>query len=711
MSTHYANYASNKVQVEYIGRKQRNDCIKTIQVTPGREYGQEQGRGWEDLLPNFLFFSPDGAQILYNTLRGICIWEATSGKLIVGPLGGDNESNALAAIYSPDGRYIIVASKNGIIRKWDALTNCPTWERRIDEEKIDWSQVESAVFSPDARSFVFGNSQGTILVVNIETGKQNGESLEGHTGSITCLSFSHDGRYFASGSVDKTIIIWDMNKRAVKTVPLRRHTQAVTAVKFSPSGNNVISGSLDGTIRVWDAFTGEVLREIKCENEVYSVTYSPNGFFILAGGQWWMNMWNAVDVAVPSKVFQIGYESILRVSFAPDSSRFVSVNSPVVVFTPVNEIQIWDASHRVEETKMTFEEQVWIWSFALSPGGKFIASTSKGDSIYLWNVPSSEFVKKLKLNSRVDQATFSPVNEKIVGFGCHDGRVQMWDVTNDESVTIGNHIDRVCSVVFSPSGGTHVASGSYDKTICIWDVESRELAVGPLIGHEDWVRAVAYSPDGTRLVSGSCDKTVRVWNSENGQLLSTFNGNSYDVNSVAYSSDGLRIVSGSDDGIILVWNAQSGEIVCKPTTRHCDWVNSVCFSPDGERILTGSGADNAAQMWNILTGKPLLPLPPLSGHTHMITSVSFFPNGSHFATGSSDGTIRIWSLIPIANDTNWELRDDNWIVGENGKLMMWIPTDLHTHLYRPRNIGMLNRSFFIKLHFGTERNSSRNMQI
>ena len=121
MSTHYANYASNKVQVEYIGRKQRNDCIKTIQVTPGREYGQEQGRGWEDLLPNFLFFSPDGAQILYNTLRGICIWEATSRKLFAGPLGRVDRSNVLSA--APPTGDIIVASRDGISAKSDVITS------------------------------------------------------------------------------------------------------------------------------------------------------------------------------------------------------------------------------------------------------------------------------------------------------------------------------------------------------------------------------------------------------------------------------------------------------------------------------------------------------------------------------------------------------------------------------------------------------------
>ena len=299
-------------------------------------------------------------------------------------------------------------------------------------------------------------------------------------------------------------------------------------------------------------------------------------------------------------------------------------------------------------------------------------------SVCLWNVPTGELVKKLKLRHDVISVAFSPV---------------------DEPVVIGNHKGWVRSVVFSPSDGKHIASGSEDKTICIWDVECRELAVGPLTGRKGSVDSVAYSPDGTRLVSGSNDKTVRIWEPETGQLLSTLNGHSHWIRSVAYSLDGSCIVSGSNDNTILVWDAQSGQIVCGPITGHDKSVTLVCFSPDGMRILSGSH-DKTARVWDAITGQPLFP--PFSGHTDSIHTVCFFPDGRHFATGFIDGTIRIWTLDEIPIDSDWELRNDNWVVGENGKLMMWIPKDLHTHLCRPRNVSILNDSFHLKLHFGTE---------
>ena len=37
MSIHYAKYVPMGYRVEYIGRKRRNDCIKTIQVDRERE--------------------------------------------------------------------------------------------------------------------------------------------------------------------------------------------------------------------------------------------------------------------------------------------------------------------------------------------------------------------------------------------------------------------------------------------------------------------------------------------------------------------------------------------------------------------------------------------------------------------------------------------------------------------------------------------------
>ena len=698
MSIHYAKYASTGYRVEYIGRKRRIECIKTIQVNPGRDQRQRS----EALLTDLLFFSPDGTQILHNTLRGVCVWNATRGELIAGPLTGYDESGALSATYSPDGRYIIEASDDGIIRKFDALTNFLVWEREMGRKQIDLSRVVSAAFSPDAKSVVFGDFQGTIVVFNVETGGQDDKPLKGHTKSVLCLSFSSDGQYFASGSDDMTINIWDVDRRKVKISPLKKHTKAVTTVNFSPSGTNVVSGSKDRTILVWDAFTGEVLRKIECGGEVNSVIYSPNELYILVGGSEWMSMWKVDDVTAPPKVFQVD-KSILRVAFSPDSSRFMSLNDGR------DEIRIWDASWGVEGTETIIEEQAEITSISLSASGNLIVTGTLDGSICLWSVLTGGLVKKLDFSHSVDSVSFCPVNEQLIAFGSRDGTVRLWNVTNGEPFTIGKHDYSVSSVVFSPLGGKHVASGSWDKTIRIWDVDGRELEVSPLTERDSFVRTLAYSPDGTRLASGSADKTVRIWNPETGQLLSTFYDHHDWVNSVAYSSDGLCIVSGSDDKTILFYNAQDDQTVGELITRSRDWVkaftghggsvSSVCFSPDGKRILSGS-FDKTARVWGAVTDRSLFL--PFGGHTKIVRTVCFFPDGRRFATGSDDGAVRIWTLDTTPNNTNWDLRNNNWVVDKNNKPMMWIPTDLRTRLYSSGCTSILNRSYYLKLKLGTE---------
>ena len=50
-------------------------------------------------------------------------------------------------------------------------------------------------------------------------------------------------------------------------------------------------------------------------------------------------------------------------------------------------------------------------------------------------------------------------------------------------------------------------------------------------------------------------------------------------------------------------------------------------------------------------------------------------------------------------------------IAEGGKLIVWIPKHLHTYLYRPRNITTLNHSFFVRIHFSTEWNTSQNIFV
>jgi WD40 repeat protein len=103
--------------------------------------------------------------------------------------------------------------------------------------------------------------------------------------------------------------------------------------------------------------------------------------------------------------------------------------------------------------------------------------------------------------------------------------VVLWDTATHEVLAILPHGGAVYSVAFSPDG-RRLAAGCADNSIRLWDVASamrangkelQEAEVAELRGHDDYVHAVAWSPDGTRLLSASGDRTVRVWDSLSAQ--------------------------------------------------------------------------------------------------------------------------------------------------------------------------------------------------
>jgi len=166
---------------------------------------------------------------------------------------------------------------------------------------------------------------------------------------------------------------------------------------------------------------------------------------------------------------------------------------------------------------------------------------------------------------------------------------------------------------------------------------ARDRALAVAVGHTDWVRSAAFSPDGQRIVTASHDHTGRLWDAASGAALGTLEGHTGWVESVAFSPDGQRILTASRDGTARLWDAASGTALAT-LEGHTDWVESAAFSPDGQRILTAS-RDNTARLWDGKTGAVLA---ILEGHEGALWSAAYSPDGTCVITGSFDHTARLW---------------------------------------------------------------------
>jgi WD40 repeat protein len=162
-----------------------------------------------------------------------------------------------------------------------------------------------------------------------------------------------------------------------------------------------------------------------------------------------------------------------------------------------------------------------------------------------------------------------------------------------------------------------------------------------LIGHENWVRSVAISPDGKWAASGSDDKTIRVWNIDTGECQATLKGRTNAVQGVGITPDGKRILSASDDETVRVWDARTGKEILR-LRGHKHIVTGVAALLDGLRAIScAAGLDPTLKLWDLISGKCLQ---TYAGHKGPVASVAVDRKGLQVISGSYDQTLKLWDI-------------------------------------------------------------------
>lgn len=290
-------------------------------------------------------------------------------------------------------------------------------------------------------------------------------------------------------------------------------------------------------------------------------------------------------------------------------------------------------------TVLRIENNAEVFSAAVSPDGKMIASGDALGSVILWDAATGKERRRLLGQAgSVEGVAFSPDNRYLAA-GSQSGTVIIWDIQSGEiAQRLEGHFDAVNAVAFSRDG-QQLASAADDLSVVVWDVRTGQ-ALHRLEGHFDRVTSVAFSPTQDYLVSGSEDFTLILWDAVTGESLLRFEDHIGGVTSVAFSPDGRFIASGSRDTTINIWGAETGEIGNR-LYGHNTAVTSVAFSPDGKQLLS-AGEDGTSVLWDSATGYQLA---TFKGHRGPVWSVAFMPQVQGFVSASADTTLRRWDTV------------------------------------------------------------------
>lgn len=581
-------------------------------------------------------FSPDGQLIASASEdQTIKLWNST-GLLLATLQGHKDWVNKVS--FSPDSRQLATASSDGTVKIWqiECLSRNDQECVRIEHSLIktlegheNW--VTDVSFSPDGRSLISASRDGTIklwsnndtLLRTISDGSDSEENR-----GVWGVAFSPDGQVIATANQDKTIKIFSLDGTLLRI--LAGHSDRVRDVSFSPSGDFLVSGGDDDTAIIWRQDGTLVERLEGHQGNVNRVSFAPNSQILATvsdGDEENVKLWSIDGTLLTT--LNGHTDRVKDVSFSPNAQILATGSWD-------NTIRLWSLDGLLPKTFEGHSDRAVDVSF--SPDGRMFISASWDRTARLWSFEDTP-PKILQHRGLVNSAVFSPDNQIIVTVGADasgvDGNITIWNRNGIQLKTFKGHNAYIRDVSFSPDSQLFATvGGALDPTVKLWNRDGQLIKT--LQGHEDAIYGVSFSPNGEIIASSSKDNTVKLW-SRDGQLIRTLQGHTGWVWNVSFSPDSQTIASASEDQSIKLWN-QDGTLL-ETLQGHSARVTDVAFSPDGQIIATGS-ADATVKLWN-RTGELLT---TLEGHADRVMSVSFSPDGRTLASTSVDGAVKIWNF-------------------------------------------------------------------
>ncbi len=590
-----------------------------------------------------------------------------------------HEGGAYCVRYSPDGRTLASAGKDGVIRFWDARTLRPRGELRGDQ-----GEINEVAFAPDGKSLASAGDNRTVWLWDLALArKRRILQPEGCRDELSTVAISPDGKILAAGGKDGGVWSWDFasSKLKAKLNP----GEWIHYLTFAPDGR-FLAAALGSRALLLDPATLRERGQFQHPNGwVSCVSFSHDGRTLAAGSAWggrillWDLAMRVQRIDLPGHEYS-GSQSL---SFSPDDALLVAVGDDGRVRlwdvrwldTP-NPLPTWNDSHlRLWDVRSgslrasTQGHAGRVWCAAFAPDGEWLSTAGQDGAVKLWHVLSDDrrtirVASEAKKAVAADWVVFSPDGQTLFT-RTSNGELGCWStlssrraepagvpaasifraarasasrlvtVASDKrdlrvqelsgaAVRVYRHMQPISAVAISPDG-ERVAFADMSPTIWMWEVGPNRLR--ELSRLSGVCQCLTFGPDG-RTIAVTAATRILLLDADRGQSLAVLSGHEKEVLAIDFSPNGRLLATASRDNTIRIWEFASGR------ERNCLWkhrtgVNAVAFSPDGKTLASGA-AEGEVILWSVAGGQELM---RLDDHRGVIFALAFSPDGKILAAG------------------------------------------------------------------------------
>ncbi|WDV54322.1 WD40 repeat domain-containing protein [Streptomyces coeruleorubidus] len=568
-------------------------------------------------------WSPDGRMLATASRDGTArVHDAPSGRTRLAlPCDGVMVESVA---WSPDSTRVTTVGRDRVVRIWDAASGEPI---RLLTGGGDLNR--QVAWSPDGRHVAASSRDRIVRVWEADSGRVVHE-LHGHSEDVWGVAWAPDGDRLASASHDQTAIVWDLTTGAAATT-LNGHSDFVEGITWSPDGRHIATGSGDHTARIWNARTGDLRLLLRGHTDyVWNLAFSPDGRMLAsASSDRTVRIVDTEDAKVLA-VLRGHTDTVWGVTWSPCGTMLATSSTDGTGM-------LWDLRPRGAEVVLADGHRGPVNQAAWSSNGDRFATASDDGTVRVWDAGTGAPAGPvIDWEDRVWSVAWAPQGERLA-FSTNDGLFRIVDGRGSTLFERNGEVIEGCA--WSPNGG-RIATGGHDGAVRVLSApDGTELL--KLTEHQDWVGRVAWSPSGRLLASCSDDRTCRLWDIGEGRQFTVLRGHENYVEDAAWSPDETRIVTASGDWTAAVWDTATGRRI-EVLRGHEGRLRAVAWSPDGLHIATGAD-DRTVRVWSAAT---LEEVAVVGVHQDKVLSVAWSPDGTRLLTGSADGTARVWRAEP-----------------------------------------------------------------